>query len=87
MVKNLPANVGDTGDLGSIPDPWVGMIPWRRRKWQCTPVFLPVKPHRQRSLAGHSPWALKESDATEHRQTQVTFSASLTPSLLYVYCL
>ena len=30
------------------------MIPWRR-KWQPTPVFLPEKSHRQRSLAGYSP--------------------------------
>ena len=25
-------------------------------KWQPTPVFLPAKPHGQRSLAGYSPW-------------------------------
>ena len=30
-------------------DPWVGKIPWRRRKWQPTPVFLPAKSHGQRS--------------------------------------
>ena len=30
-----------------------GEIPWRR-KWQATPVFLPRKFHRQRSLAGYS---------------------------------
>ena len=42
------------GDLGSIP---VGEIPWRR-KWQPTPVFLPVespwteKPDRLQSGAG-----------------------------------
>ena len=35
-------------------DPWVGKIPWRR-KWQCTPVFLPEKFQAQRSLAGYSP--------------------------------
>ena len=34
MVKNPPANEGDTGDAGSIP--------WRR-KWQPTPIFLPRK--------------------------------------------
>ena len=33
---------------------WVGRIPWRR-KWQPTPVFLPGKSHRERSLAGYSP--------------------------------
>ena len=45
-------------------DPWVGMIPWRR-KWQLTPVFLPGKYHGERSLAGSSPWGCKESDTTE----------------------
>ena len=34
-------------------DPWVRKIPWRR-KWQPTPVFLPGKSHRQRSLVGYS---------------------------------
>ena len=34
-------------------DPWVRKIPWRR-EWQPTPVFLPGKSHRQRSLAGNS---------------------------------
>ena len=36
-----------------------------RRKWQPTPVFLLGKFHRQRSLAGYSPWGCKESDTTE----------------------
>ena len=36
-------------------DPWVGKIPWRR-KWQPSPVFLPGKSHRQKSLVGYSPW-------------------------------
>jgi len=39
--------------------PWVRKIPWRR-KWQHTPVFLPGKFHRQRSLAGYSPWAYEQ---------------------------
>ena len=39
--------------------------PWRR-KWQPAPVFLPGKPHGQRSLAGYSPWGRKESNTTEH---------------------
>ena len=39
----------------------VGTIPWGR-KWQPTPVFLPGKLHRQRSLAGYSPRGHKESD-------------------------
>ena len=32
---------------------------------QPTPVFLPGKSHRWRSLAGYSPWGCKESDTTE----------------------
>ena len=40
--------------------PWVGKIPWRR-KWQPTPVFLPGKPHGQRSLAGYSSWGCKKA--------------------------
>ena len=36
-------------------DPWVGKIPWRR-KWQPTPIFLPVKFHGHMSLAVYSPW-------------------------------
>ena len=34
-------------------------------KWQPTPVLLPGKSHRQRSLVGYSPWHCKESDTTE----------------------
>ena len=55
-VRNLPANVGDTRDMGS--DPWIQKMPWRR-KWQCTLVFLPGEFHGQRSLAYYSPWGLK----------------------------
>ena len=34
-------------------NPWNGKIPWRR-KWQLTSVFLPGKPHGQKSLVGYS---------------------------------
>ena len=36
-----------------------------RRKWQPTPVFLPVKSCGQRSLVAYHPWGRKESDTTE----------------------
>ena len=45
-------------------DPWVGKIPWRRKQ-QPTPLFLSGKSHRQRNLAGYSPWRCKESNMTE----------------------
>ena len=57
VVKNLPTNAGDSGD--------VGLIPWGR-KWQLTPVFLPRKFHGQKRLAGYSPWSHKQSDTAEH---------------------
>ena len=37
----------------------------RRRQWQPTPVLLPGKSHRRRSLVGCLPWGCKESDTTE----------------------
>ena len=48
----------NAGDVDSIPGS--RKIP-RRRKWQPTPVFLPGKFHRQRSLEGYSPWGHKET--------------------------
>ena len=45
-------------------DPGVEKILWKR-KWQLTPVFLPGKSCRQRSLMCYSPWGRKESDTTE----------------------
>ena len=45
-------------------NPWVRKIPWKR-KCQPSPVFLPGEFHGQRSLAGYSPWGLKELDMTE----------------------
>ena len=43
-------------------DPWVGKIPWRRKR-QPILVFLPGKSHGHRSLVGYSPWGT-ESDTT-----------------------
>ena len=51
------------GDAGLIK-PWVEKIPWRW-KWQPTPVFLPEKSYRQRTLAGYSPWVCKELGTTQ----------------------
>ena len=48
-------------------DPWVRKIPWMRA-WQPTPVFFPGESHRQKSLAGYSPWSHRESDTTEATQ-------------------
>ena len=37
--------------------------------WQPTPVFLPGKSFRHRSLTVYSPWDHKESDTTNHACT------------------
>ena len=63
MVKNPPANAGDTRDAGSIPE--LGRFPLNG-KWKPTQVFLPGKFHGQRSLLGYSPRGRKESDTNEH---------------------
>ena len=49
-------------------DIWVGKITWRR-KWQPNPVFLSGKFPGYRSLAGYSPWSLKELDMAAHTHT------------------
>ena len=48
MVKNPPANVGDTKDMGSIPGSGRGP---ERRAWQSTLVLL----------LGESPWTMDHS--------------------------
>ena len=52
------------------------------RKWQPTPVFLPGKLHKQRSLAGYSPWGRKELYMTERTRTNTFYSCLTT----LVYC-
>ena len=45
-------------------NPWVRKILWRRKR-QLGPIFLPEKPHRQRSLVGYIVFGFaKESDKT-----------------------
>ena len=63
MVKNLLANAGDVGDVGSFPgsDAWVGKIPWRTA-WQPIPVYWPGEFH---GLYMYSSRGRKESDTTE----------------------
>ena len=66
-------------------DPWIRNIPWRR-KWQPTPVFLPGKPHGQRSLVGCSPWGCKRVRhdlATKQQHTYICVCVYLP--LLYPF--
>ena len=69
MVKNAPANAGDTRDMVSIPGSGrasgggnphsIGV------EWQSTAIFLPGKSHGHRRMAAHSPWDHKELDTTK----------------------
>ena len=50
---------------------WVEKIPWSR-KWQPAPVFLPGKPHGQRSLVGYTQWGQTQlSDKHTHTYSQL----------------
>ena len=53
VVKNPPANAGDTGLIPGLGRPPGGGP---------TPVFLPGKSHEPRNLVSYSPWGGKESD-------------------------
>ena len=76
LVKNLPANAGDTRDMGSITgsgrSPGVG-------NGNPTPLISSRKSHGQRSLACYSPWGGKQSDTTKHDTMHLT----LNPLLIY----
>ena len=80
-VKNPPAILLECRRLGF--DPWVAKIRWRR-EWQHTLVFLPGEFQGQRSLAGYSPWAPKESDTTE-RLTLSLFIHIYVCVCIYIY--
>ena len=73
MVKNLPA----------MQETLLGKIHWRK---ECllSPVFLPRESHRQKSLAGSSPWCHKESDITQWLNPHHTF-LSIPFSFLHFY--
>ena len=49
-VVSAVKNSANGGDKGSVPG--LGRFPWRR-KWQSTPIFVPVESHEWRSLAGY----------------------------------
>ena len=71
VVKNPPANAGDTGDVGYIPAS--GRSPGGENG-KTRPVFLPGESHEQSSLAGFSPWSCKESDITKQLSTMAQYS-------------
>ena len=59
-------SAGNAGDLGSIPG--LGTSPGGRHR-NPPQHSCRENPHGQRSLAGYSPWGLKELGMTEHSTT------------------
>ena len=59
LVKNPPANAGDTGSI-----PGSGRSPLKEGMATHS-IFLPGESHGQRSLAGYSPRGCTKSDMTE----------------------
>ena len=58
MIKNLPV----------MWETWVRSLIWEdplEEEMATTPIFLPEESHEHRSLAGYSPWGLRESDMIE----------------------
>ena len=63
VINNLPADAGDTGDVGSIPR--LGISPGGKNG-DPLQYFSLEKCHGERSLEGDSPRGHKESDMAEH---------------------
>ena len=76
LVKNVPANAGDTRDVSLIPgsrrSPEEGN--GNARQYSCL-----GNPHGQRSLAGYSPWDHKELDVTVPVHTHSLLEDFRTP--------
>ena len=74
MVKNPHTNSRDE-------EFWAGKIPWRRA-WQPSPVLLPGKFHRQRSLVGYNPWGREQLDTTGYCTVHHIISPKLSQNEL-----
>ena len=85
----IDGSVGKESNLQCRRYRWRGFNPWvrkitGRRKWQPTPVFLPGKFHRQRSLAGYSPWGHEESDMPEQLTSSLLLETNITLYVNYI---
>ena len=61
-------------------------IDWRRQ-WHPTPVLLPGKSHRRRSLVGCSPWGREELDMTERLHFSLSCIGKGNGNPLQCFCL
>ena len=80
VVKNLPANAGDTRD--DRFNSWVGKIPWSR-KWQPALVFLSGKFHGQRSPGLHG--VTESQTHWAHTYTHLSWFKKIQPTKNWIY--
>ena len=84
MGKETAYSAGDARDMGSIPG--LGRSSGGRHgnplQYSCL-----ENPHRQSSLAGYSPWGLKESDMTEVTENGTSFSITAPEHVSYQHVL
>ena len=67
-------------------DSWVRKIPWRR-KWQPTPVFLPGKSYRQRSLEDTVHGVPRVRHNIASKQQQIAFVLYKKAICIFTYSL
>ena len=75
MVKNLPADAGDSGLI-----PGSGRSPGEENGWLPTPVFLPGEFHGQRKYWVN--WETKERKTGELSAREINNSDDGTPNLV-----
>ena len=86
VVKNLPANAGDTGSIPGLErSPGEGN--GNPVQYSCLEDL-----HGQRNLVGYSPWGPKEMDMTEvtehkHKKDAVCFLLFLAQWSLHIHAL
>ena len=68
MIKNLPANTEDAGNVSSIPGLGRSTGGGNGNPFQYSCL---EKCHGQMSLAGYNPCGRKEVDTTEHKNTNL----------------
>ena len=70
VLKNMPANEGDAGDMGWIPGGGNGNL----LQYSCLQSAMDRGMH----LGGYSTWGLTESDMTEHTCIGLAYRSGLS---------
>ena len=81
MVKNLPANARDLGDVGLMPGSGRSPGGGHGNPLQYSSL---EHPHGQRSVVGHSPGGHNESDMTEELSMHTLCKGDSLESVSYI---